>query len=817
MLIDRQDVLYAIRSVRRAPLLTFVTVLALSVGIGLNAGVFAILNFLFLNSPTKKDPASFVQIYPRYQGWSTGPATDSSFNAEDYDAIQSQSRSLADVAAWQMIATSIDDGRRPGGASILVTCNYFRVFGIDRPLMGRFFHPDECTPGTSAQIVVLSERFWRDYYSSDPLIIGKVIHISHQPLTVVGVTSDRSANMLSGSIWIPYSLQPAFNRGNSAFQNPNWAWLTVTGRLRRGYSRADAKAELQTIMRQRDRSYFEQKVFTLDRKTSLVLTDGSFIRNPSMRSVAMILMALILGPLALVLLLACTNVTMLFLSRSITRRGEIAVRLALGAGRARLIRMLALESFFTAAAAGVASIYLAARFPFLLFAAINPDAAGVASVIRPDWKVFGYLAALVLIATAASALAPMRESFRFDLVTALKGREGSATMRSHTTSALIVVQLAMSFVLLAIAVLFARLPFSIVNNDPGFETHHTMTVPLQVEIPPYTEASALAFERSLESRILQLPGVKSMAWASLAPFGAAPIGEVRLETQSRGQGRPASIDNVSSEFFSTFGIPLMHGRSFLRSDVPANNGTQVAIVSQAFAKAFWGDSDPVGKIVVTPDDRHLVVIGVAGDTRSERFSILDGPRLYTLRQGQEFDGQLFVRFSGSATPLIASIEEIVKSLDATQEGTPSTIWEFLESNATDMRSLAKIILFMAGIAVLLAITGVYSVLTFAVSQRTREFGIQMTMGATRQSIFRSVMKRGLRQIGLGFLLGVAMAMPAAWAWMRLTRNSWMHIDAFDPSVYSISALILVVVSFAAMCLPALRATQVDPIQALRNE
>jgi predicted permease len=531
----------------------------------------------------------------------------------------------------------------------------------------------------------------------------------------------------------------------------------------------------------------------------------------------MILMALILGPLTLVLLLACTNVTMLFLSRSITRRGEIAIRLALGAGRARLIRMLALESFVTAAAAGVASIYLAARFPFLLFSAIDPAATAVAAVIRPDWKVFGYLAALVFIATAASALAPMRESFRFDLVTALKGREGSATMRSQTTSALIVVQLAMSFVLLAAAVLFARLPFSIVNTDPGFETRHTMTVPLEVEIPPYTEASALAFERSLESLILQVPGVQSLAWGSLVPFTGAPISEVRFDTQSRGQGRPASIDNVSLEFFSTLGIPLMHGRSFLRSDVSANSGTQVAIVSQAFAKAFWADSDPVGKIVVTPDDRHLVVIGVAGDTRSERFSILDGPRLYTLRNEQELDGQLVVRFSGAATPVAASIEQIVKSLDPTQESTPSTIWNFLESSATDMRSLAKIILFMAGIAVVLAITGVYSVLTFAISQRTREFGIQMTLGATRQTIFRSVMKRGLRQIALGVLLGLAMAMPAAWAWMRLAKNSWMPIDSFDPSLYSIAALILLVVSLSAMCLPALRATQVDPIQALRSE
>ena len=232
------------------------------------------------------------------------------------------------------------------------------------------------TPGPRCRIAVLSEHFWRNYYSSDPHIIGKVIHISRQPLTVVGIVSDNSANMASGGVWIPYTLQPAFNHGKNAFQNPNWAWLSLAGRLRSGYSRADAAAELQTILRQRDRSYLEQRIFTLDRKTSLALTDGSFIRNPAMQSMVMILMALIMGPLALVLLLACTNVTMLFLSRSIKRRGEIAVRLALGAGRARLMRMLALESFFTAAAAGLVSIYLAARFPVLLFGAIDPAEAG---------------------------------------------------------------------------------------------------------------------------------------------------------------------------------------------------------------------------------------------------------------------------------------------------------------------------------------------------------------------------------------------------------------------------------------------------------
>jgi predicted permease len=816
MMIDRQDILYAVRSVRRAPLLTLIVVLALSVGIGLNAGVFTILDSMFLKPATKKDPASFVQIYPRYQGWYLGRPKDSSFNAEDFNAIRAQAHSLAEVAAWQTIGTTLDDVRKPN-SSTLVTCNYFRIFGVDRPLMGRFFDPKECNPAEPVRVVVISEHFWRKYYSSDPHIVGKVIHVSRQPLTVIGVASDSSAPLLSEGLWVPYALQPAFSHGNNAFRDPNWAWLTLAGRLRRGYARSDATAELETIIRQRDRAYLEQKVFTLDRKTTLVLTDGSFLRNPAFESVVMILMALIMGPLALVLLLACTNVTILLLSRSVKRRGEIAVRLALGAGRQRLIRMLALESFLPAAAAGVVSIYLAARFPSFLFGVVDPTEAAIAASMQPDWRVFGFLSVLVLIATFASALAPMRESFRFDLITALKGREGAATMRSRTTGALIVVQLSMSFVLVAAAVLFARLPFMITHIDAGFETRQVMTIPFDLEIPPYTPDSARAFIGSLESRILGIPGVQSLAWESVAPFNLATVSEVRLDGQDKGQGRPASIDNVSADFFSTFGISLMHGRAFERADVSAASAAQVAVVSQAFAKAFWGDNDPMGKLVVTPDDRHLVVIGVARDTRSERFSILDGPRLYTLQNPQQHDGQLFVRFIGDAAPVAGSIEEIIRSLDASQESTPSTIWDFLETNATGMRSLAEIILFMAGIAVLLAITGVYGVLSFAMSQRTREFGIKMMLGATRQSIFRSVIARGLRQIGLGVLIGLALAMPAAWAWMRLTKNSWMAINTFDVSVYAISALILLVVSLSAMCLPAFRATEVDPIQALRDE
>lgn len=813
MVVNRQDLLYAIRSVRRAPLLTFIVVLALSIGIGLNAGVFTILNFMFLQPSTKKSPSSFVQAYPRYEGWFTAGGQFSSFTTQDYDAIRTHVHSLSQVTAWEVIGATLDDHKSNG--ALLVTCNYFEVYGMDRPVLGRFFLPDECK--SAIQVAVLSEHVWREYYAGNPQIIGKTIHINRQPFIVVGVASDNETNFIPGGFWIPYTLQPLFDRGNNLFQSSGTPWLTMVGRLKNGYSRADARAELETILHQQDRLYLDQSTSTLDRKTSVVLTNGSFIQNPSIQSLAMTLMGLIMGPLSLVLLLACTNVTMLLLSRSVVRRGEIAIRLALGVGRTRLLRMLALESFFMAVLAGVVSVYLTYRVPVLIMSAADPARAKFIPGMRPDWTVFAYLAALVLAATIISSLAPIRAAFRLDLVTVLKGRDGTVTMRSHTTSMLIIAQLAMSFVLLAAAVFFGRLPGVITGIDPGFVTRQTMTVPLDVSTPPYTKTSALAFYRTLESRILQIPGVQSLAYENLQPFRQVPPSEVRLPKQAKGQGRPASVDDVSSDFFSTFGISLVHGRPFSHSDVTAKASAPVAIVSEAFARAFWGNDDPLGKTIITPDDRHLVVVGVARDTRSEHFGVLDGPRLYTLRDPQSLSGQLFVRFNGDAATVATSILEIVRSLDTNQVDTPETIWQSLESNAESIRSLAKIIFFMSGVAVLLAITGVYGVLTFAINQRTREFGIQMVLGATRQSIFRAVMVRGLKQIAVGLLCGLALTEPAAWALMRISRNSSMPVKTFDITVYSISAVVLLVISLLAMYLPAFRATQIDPIQALRNE
>jgi predicted permease len=817
MWIDRQDFLYTIRSARRAPLLSAIAILALSLGIGLNAGVFTLLNAMFLNPPTQTDPFRFVQIYPRYEGWSIGAGQYSTFTTEDYEAIRAHATTLAEAAAWTTHGTIAEEAHR-SLPTLLVTCNYFHAFGNDQPLLGRFLNPQECERGTAVQVAVLSEPVWRNLFASDPKIVGGIIHLNGLPFTVVGIVRSDIGNFMAGGVFVPFTAEALLDNGTTnPLTNPDTPWLQIAGRLQPGYSRADAKAELTTILRNQDRAYMERKVTSFNRKTSIELTNGSFIQTPAYRDTIPALMALILGPLLLVLLLACCNVTMVFLSRAVVRRGEIAVRLALGVGRARLLRMLLLETFLTALIAGLISLALAYYVPQMIMNVANPNLAALVPLLHPNWRVFGYLAAIVAVASVISSLVPMRAAWKLDMIIALKGREGTATMRSRMTSTLIVAQIAMSFVLLTTAVLFARMPAMITAMDPGFETHQTLSVPLEIDTSPQNRAKALGFYRALEAHIQTISGVQSLAYETLNPFHPTAPSEVRLPKQGAGQGQPAVIDHVSTDFFSTFAIRTMMGRTFLSSDSSSANTSSVAVVSLALVKQFWPGEDPVGKIIVTADDRRYTVIGVAADTRSERFGVLDGPRLYILRDTAALEGQLYVRFTGGSTVTEKAIFDVVRNLDRTQAKAPQTIWEGMESNAENLRSLAQIIVVIASIAVLLAVTGVYGVLSFAVNQRTREFGIRIVLGANRISVFRSILLRGGRQIAVGLVFGFVLAEPSIWAFAHLTKNSPFALRSFDVSAFGIAAALLVCVSLAGMYMPALRATQVDPVNSLRAE
>jgi predicted permease len=811
-----QNFRYAVRSTRRAPLLSTMAILALALGIGLNTGVFTMLNAMFLRAPTLVNPASFVQLCPRYSGWFTGADQNSVFTTEDFDAIRSSSQTLEEVAAQRQYAAFFEQGNKYI-SMLFATCNYFHVLGIDRPLIGRFFASGECKPGTGAQVAVLSEPLWKHQFDADPRIVGKTIHLNGVPVAVIGVAPSDAANYLLGGAFVPYTLEPQLIHAGDLLNSPDTPWLSITGRLRPGFTRDDAQAELTAIMNQQDRAYVERRISAFNRKTSLAITNGSFIENPNLRNLVLGLMVLMLGPLALILLLACSNVATLFLSRTLARRGEIAIRLALGVSRWRLAGMLLMESLLTVCIGGTLSMVLAYRVPLLIMNTMAAGHANFVVLLRPDWRVFGYLAILMAAATVLSALMPIRAAWKLDLLTALKGREGAATVRSSTTSGLIVTQIALGFVLVCAAFIFGRMPGLIKGMNPGFEVHQTLAVPLDVNTSGNNRAKAQVFYRALEAKLLAVPGVQSVAYASLQPFNQPPPGEIRLPRQTKGTGQPASVDDVSTSFFSLFGIRVLRGRPFLSSDVSSTGASPVAVVSQAFEKRFWPGGDPLGKSIVMPDDRQLTVVGVVADTRSERFGVLDGPRVYTLRGPSDLGGNLYVGFLGSAKPLETAVREAVKSLDPMQTIAPQTIWESLEDQAEGMTGLAHIILVMASIALLMAVAGVYGVLSFAVNQRTREFGIKIVLGASRAVVFRSVLLRAIKNIAIGLMCGVALAEPAMLLFNRLLARSPFPLRRLDLTVFAVSAVLLAAVSLIAMYLPAIRAVRTDPMRVLRTD
>ena len=811
-----QDVHRAFRSMRHAPLLSTVAVFALALGIGLNTGVFTIVNALFLRGPTRVDPANFVQVFPRYAGWFTGANQIPSFTTEDFEAIRDRSHSLSEVSVWRQFPAVLEQENKYI-TTLLASCNYFRVLGIDQPLMGRFFTAGECRAGGQSQVAVLSQPLWKNEFAADPQIVSKTIRLNQVQVTVIGVVPSGVANALIGGVVLPYTLGSQLDHAGELTDNPDKPWLSMTGRLRPGFSRANAQAELTAIINQQDRAYVQRKISTFDRKTSVVLTDGSQIEHPLIHDLAVGLVTLMLGPLALVLLLASSNVAALFLARTIARRGEVAIRLALGVKRSRLAGMLLMESLLVVCLGAALGMVLADRAPLVILNLLAPGQSSFDLRLSPDWRVFLYLLMLMAAATVLSSLVPIRAAWKLDLLTALKGREGAATVRSGATSGLIITQIALGFVLVCAAVIFGRMPGLIRGVNPGFEIHQTLTVPLRVNTTGNDRARALAFYQALEIKILAIPGSESVSYASLQPFTPSPPEEVRLPRQTKGNGQPVSVDEVSHNFFTSFGIGVLQGRAFRSTDVTSTSAAEIAVVSQAFANEFWPGVDPIDKNIVMPDDRRLMVVGVVANTRSEHFGRPDEPRIYTLRSPSTLGGNLYVRFVGDAKPLENAIRETVKRLDPLQTTVPLTIWEAVENHAEAIMVMAQIILFVAAIALLMAVTGVYCVLSLAVSQRTREFGIKMMLGASRLEVFRLVLSRAVRNIAVGLIGGIFLAEPALLLLNRLLASSPLPLHQFDSTVFAISAILLAAVSLIAMYIPATRAMNTDPMRVLRME
>jgi predicted permease len=808
-----QDVHYGVRSLRRSPLLAGAVVLTLALGIGLNTAVFTVINGSFFRARVEKDPVSFVQLVSEYSGKFEHPrGLIFSTSLEDYIAYQIHARSLGNLAGWSNVRATIGDDPNQI-MPLLVTCNFFSLYGLEHAKLGRLFLADECSTAGTAPVVVISEEVWRRRFSADPQIVGTMITLNRHPFTVVGVTPARFPGVLKSGLWVPWTMQSFFH-GEDFFRKGNVPWLVVEGRIQPGYSRSAAQAEVKIIARQQDRLH-------PGRKTNLLLTNGSFGQYPPARSTVVWIVLLWMGIVTVVLVMVCTNVTTLLLSRAVARRQEMAIRLSLGAGRTRLLRMLLTESFILAAAAGSISAYLAYRVPDI-FAKMGPD---VYYPVNPDLVVLAYLGGITMLAACIAGLAPAAESLKLDLWTSLRGQGsliGSGSRKWHLRDLLVTVQVAMSMMLLVVAGLVIRAQSGISSADPGFETRQVLLVPLDVKAPRYTQDAAWSFYRTLEQRVRELPGVQAVCYASSAPFsgddeeGLDTREEVRLLGQARGTGWKASLNIVSMDFFETLRIAMVRGRAFQPADMTAKKAAPVTVVSEAFARTFWPNGDPIGKVIEWGQGDRLQVVGVARDTKSESYGEVDSPRFYLLQSPHSFAGPLMVRFHGDARSIERAFEKVILDMDRESIGVPRTLRSIIDDMSSKFWELVEVVLFLGSVAVLLAVVGIYGVVAFAVKRRTRELGIRMALGATKTDIVRFVLASGMRPVLGGLLAGTLLALGGTQVLARVLKGM-LTLNIWDSIIYAAVGVLLATAALAAMFGPALRAAGSHPIRALHAE
>ena len=800
-----EDARFALRLIRRNPLWSATVVLTLTVGIGINASVFTVVSGVALRPHVENDPASFVRIFPvsRRQGTPRG----ASF--AEYAALRDQSRSLRQVAALTFMPMMMGDDDFSDNAGLAVSCNFFAVDGLDRPILGRLFVPDDCrTPG-QMPVAVIDESVWHTRFGSDPHLPGRLTRINSRPVMLIGVIPNTASRWIASrhlGVWMPYTALTYFEPDRDVFRRDDLLDFDLAGRLRRGFTRERAQAELTVLEHRQDRLH-------AGRRTSVSVTDGSWSEEWDLRASArdLMLMAFFFATFNLVLFIACANVATLLLSRASARRREIAVRLSLGISRVRLVRMLVTESLLLAVCAGCASMYLAWRVPKPLYsflASKMPDFP-----MPPDWRTFAYIAAVVLITGIFAGVAPALESLKVELIASLKGASGMGALLgtgsgTRLRGLLVSAQVALSMVLLVEAGLFARSEQRALRADPGYAPSKVVVAYVRFPDSSKPETAPARLE-AIAQRMRRLPGVRGVAFSDGLPLLRPETVELRPPSR-RDASQPVDIFSASPAFFATLGLPIVRGREFKESDGPA------VIVSQSLARAFWPRQDAIGRMVPLPGGAAQVV-GVAGDIAPMRLGGSDNPPLYRLRQVNTHRNMMSVRFDSDVTAGAAAIRSAMREVEPRLFVYPMPLQNWIDRITENLWNVASLIVVLGVVATVLATTGIYGAVSFAVNQRTRDLGIRVALGATRLDLIREIFVSCGRPVLHGLIVGLWLAVPTAVGLRESVRGSPIRIDSGEPFLYCAAALLLAAAAALAMLGPARRGARADPLEALRCE
>jgi len=842
-----QDLHYAGRQLRRNPGFTLTVVLTLAIGIGANTALFGMVNELLLKPLPVQSPGDLVLFNwlegrrsmrtgmdgVRTTDEATGRSTSTSFSYPTFRRLQESNRTLSDLFAFYSLhqLNIVADGSAEVSSGQFVSGNYFRGLGVGAAL-GRTLNDEDDRPGASP-VATITHQHWSQRFNRDPNIVGKGVLINKVAFVIVGVTPEGFAGTLdvtqSPNFTLPFAVEPLLGGQRSDLVRPAFLWVHMIGRLRPGVSRQQAVADLTPVVQQTMLEEWQQAVGaatrtpandrtrTLDDASTLRAEAGGQGLMDSRRRYAQPLIIL-MGCAALVLVIACVNIANLLLSRGASRQKEMATRLALGAGRGRVVRQLCTESLLVAVL-GAAVGLLLARWALTVMAVWRPWGGSAVLDGGLDWRVFGFCAALTLFTGLLFGLVPALRATRTDLAQATKRIRGAASPR--LARALVAAQVALSFILLVAAGLFAVTLENLHAVDKGFNADHLLIFRVQPQLNGYTPPQIAALYTSMIERIEAIPGVRG-ATLSRHPLLALSrrADSVTIEGVATAAGAGAEVNVIAPNFLATMEIPLLLGRAFDDRDHMA--APKVAIVNERFAAAYLGGANPIGQRLWFGNAANGTPIEIVGMTRNAKYTDLrspTGPTVYVPFQ-QDIPGQanVAVRTIGEAMALAPAIRSAVRELDATLP-----LFDIRSQTEQVEQSLARETMFarfstlFGLIAVILAAIGLYGTMAYAVAQRTAEIGLRMALGAGRATVVDMVVRQALVLAAIGVAVGIPLALGAARLAGAVLDGMLFGLERYDPVVMAGAAAFLALVAIIAAVVPARAAARVDPLIALRCE
>jgi len=804
-----RDLRHSVAMYRRAPGFTFAVIVTLALGIGLNTAIFSFVNALLLRPLPVPQSHRLVSIYTSDF---SGPARGSS-SYPDYADFRDHARDIfSGLAAYSMDLMNLSDGivsDRVQGH--VVTQNYFSVVGVD-VARGRVFAPAD------EDVVVVSHGLWQRLLGGREDILGRRLTINGRPSVVIGVAPPGFTGLLRGlpaDLWLPLERQPqhADRRAERGSR-----WLSVVGRLADGVELPRAQAAFTVIADQLHRAYAREwtDLKSEGRRITLEPADQAMLFVE--RADILPFMATLMGVVGIVLLLACVNVSNLMLARAAVRGREMAIRLSVGAGRARVLRQLFTESMLLAAVAGLTSTLVAFAATTMLVRMQPPLPLRIALDLSPDARVMGFTACISLLTALLFGLLPAIRMTRPDLTSALKasvpGAGGPRTRLGTLRNGLVALQVALSVILVVgagLSVLSLRKAGAV---DVGFEPRNVVIASLNAGLQGYDDARARAFFEQLSARIEALPGMRSATLAQIVPLGfSGQRTRVALQayTPRDGEDMEINFNLVGPRYFETMRIPMVQGREFDATDRAGAAGA--VIVNEALVRRYWADGIAIGK-QIRRGATTFTVVGVTADGKYRSLSEAPLPYFYlALGQNPRSDLSLHVRADREPAAIAGAIRGVVRELDPDLPLTDvRTLQDHLGLALMPLQAAATLLGAFGALALALAVVGIYSVMAYAVSQQTREIGIRMALGARLRDVLSLVLRAGLLVVAIGLLAGAA----AAVAVTRFAASLFYGVSPTDPVTFAGALGLLGAAGLVAALVPALRAARIRPSVALRH-